>query len=66
LIDVLEMLKYLANMNSSISENNIINYGAYNAACITGDVPVIGDVLDMLKWLAGMDCILTEHWGKKS
>jgi hypothetical protein len=68
LIDVLEMLKYLANMNSSISKDGIVYQAAFNAARVKGeDKPVIGDVLEMLKWLANMNSdYLTPIWGVKS
>jgi internalin A len=56
---VLEILKYLAGMNSALDDEY-----AYYAACITGDEPKIGDVLEILKWLAGMKSALDPFYFK--
>ena len=54
--DALEILKYLAGMNSVVNQNNTT---AWNAARITGGAtPAIGDVLEILKKLAGMTSML--------
>ena|GEM_PF-5890039 len=50
--DALEILKYLAGMDSKIEKGN----DAWNAARITyKNTPDIGDVLEILKYLAGME-----------
>ena len=52
--EALEILKYLAGMESVVSDGNV----AFYAACITGgDEPSIADVLEILKHLAGMKSV---------
>ena len=52
--EALEILKYLAGMESVVSEGNV----AFYAARITGgDEPSIADVLEILKHLAGMNSV---------
>jgi murein DD-endopeptidase MepM/ murein hydrolase activator NlpD len=55
--DVLEILKYLANMKSAITDfEDLYCDEAFEAACVTGgEFPVIADVLEILKYLAGMN-----------
>jgi len=52
--DALEILKYLAGMESVVSDGNV----AFYTACITGGAePSIADVLEILKHLAGMSSV---------
>ncbi|MCL2036036.1 MAG: CAP domain-containing protein [Oscillospiraceae bacterium] len=54
--DALEILKYLAGMESMISPQNP---SVWAAARVTGgNHPVIADVLEILKYLAGMENII--------
>jgi hypothetical protein len=57
IMDAVEILKYLAGMDSVIMEGN----DAWLAALITGgNEPQIGDVLEILKYLAGMDNVISD------
>jgi hypothetical protein len=53
--EALEILKYIAGMESIIDEGNV----AFYAARITGgDTPNIFDALEILKKLAGMESLV--------
>ena len=55
--DALEILKYLAGLESLINDD----IKAFNAALIMGeDEPTIGDVLEILKYLADLPCMLND------
>jgi hypothetical protein len=56
--DALEILKYLAGLDSVIATDP----KAFNASRITGDVaPTISDALEILKYLAGMNDELVHY-----